>query len=201
MAAVAVAQSTTALAQSPAAPASAPAGQPQIVWLEQGAGNPYWDAQHAAAAAAGTHLGFDFKAVSGNSNPSSQAATLMQLADQGVSAIMLNAIDPTATAPSVAYAIGKGVPVINLYGVDPASTASITFDEVHVGEVAAQNALDLLTKRNGTPTGKIAVLTGSRGSRPATSAPRASRTSWPSNRACRSWMCSPPAGRPTRRHR
>ena len=46
---------------------------------------------------------------------------------------------------------------------DPASTASITFDEIHVGEVAAQNALDLLTKRNGTPTGKIAVLTGIQG--------------------------------------
>ena len=59
------------------------AERPEIVWLEQGAGNPYWDAQHAAAAAAGEDLGFDFRAVSGNSDPAQQAATLTQLVDQG----------------------------------------------------------------------------------------------------------------------
>ena len=43
--------------------------KPNIVWLEQGADNPYWDAQHKAAAEAGRRLGFTFKAVSGNNNP------------------------------------------------------------------------------------------------------------------------------------
>ena len=155
-----------AAAQSPSAGAGAsPAGGdlPQVVWLEQNAGNPYWDAQHAAAAEAGKRLGFDFRAVSGNGDPASQAATLQQLADQGVDVIMLNAIDPTATATAVQYALEHGSKVVNLYGIDPAATASVTFDEVKVGETAAKNALELLTARNGSPSGKVAILTGIQG--------------------------------------
>jgi ribose transport system substrate-binding protein len=139
------------------------AERPEIVWLEQDAGNPYWDAQHAAAAAAGEDLGFDFRAVSGNGDPASQAATLTQLVDQGVSAIMLNAIDPTATAPGVQYANESSVPVISLYAIDPNAAASVTFDEIKVGEIAAKNALTLLEARNGSPTGQVAVLTGIQG--------------------------------------
>jgi ABC-type sugar transport system substrate-binding protein len=139
------------------------AERPEIVWLEQGAGNPYWDAQHAAAAAAGEDLGFDFRAVSGNSDPASQAATLTQLVDQGVDAIMLNAIDPTATAPGVAYAAENGVPVVSLYAIDPNAAASVTFDEIKVGETAAKHALMLLEAKNGTPTGQIAILHGIQG--------------------------------------
>ena len=45
-------------AASAACPALAQDELPEIVWLEQGAGNPYWDAQHQAAAAAGEDLGF-----------------------------------------------------------------------------------------------------------------------------------------------
>jgi ABC-type sugar transport system substrate-binding protein len=134
--------------------------KPTIVWLEQGAGNPYWDAQHAAAAEAGRRLGFDFKAVSGNLDPADQAATLKQLADQGVSVIMVNAIDPKAVEPSIKYAMGKGVPVVFLYGSNPDSAASITFDEIHSGEVAAEQAVKLLTERYGKPEGQIGVLTG-----------------------------------------
>jgi ribose transport system substrate-binding protein len=139
------------------------AERPEIVWLEQGAGNPYWDAQHAAAAAAGEDLGFDFRAVSGNSDPAQQAATLTQLVDQGVSAIMLNAIDPSATAEGVAYAAEQGVPVISLYAIDPNAAASVTFDEIKVGETAAKHALTLLEAKNGSPTGKVAILQGIQG--------------------------------------
>jgi ribose transport system substrate-binding protein len=160
--AMAASLGTAALAQSPSAAAPAD-GKPQIVWLEQGAGNPYWDAQHNAAAAAGAKLGFDFKAVSGNLDPAQQAATLRQLVDQGVSAIMLNAIDPTATEPAVQYANEKGVPVVSLYAIDPNASASVTFDEVKVGETAAKYAVKLLTDRYGEAKGKVAVLTGIQG--------------------------------------
>jgi ribose transport system substrate-binding protein len=139
------------------------AERPEIVWLEQGAGNPYWDAQHAAAAAAGEDLGFDFRAVSGNSDPAQQAATLTQLVDQGVGAIMLNAIDPAATAEGVAYAAEQGVPVISLYAIDPNAAASVTFDEIKVGETAAKHALTLLEQKNGSPTGQVAILQGIQG--------------------------------------
>ena len=67
---------------------------------------------------------FDFRAVSGNGDPPSQAATLTQLVDQGVRAIMLNSIDPTATVPGIAYANEKGVPAVNLYGIEPTATAT-----------------------------------------------------------------------------
>lgn len=69
------------------------ASEPSIVWLEQGAGNPAWTEQHNAAAEAGRRLGYTFKAVSGNLNPTDQANILKQLVDQKPSAIILNAID------------------------------------------------------------------------------------------------------------
>jgi ABC-type sugar transport system substrate-binding protein len=137
--------------------------KPEIVWLEQGAGNPYWDAQHQAAQAAGDDLGFSFRAVSGNQDAAQQAATLTQLVDQKPAAIMLNAINPEATEPGVLYAKEQGVPLINLYSIDPNATANVTFDDRKEGEIAAKNALKLLEERNGTPTGTIAVLHGQLG--------------------------------------
>src|ERR671937_205242 len=139
---------------------AAPAKKPNIVWLELGAGNPYWDAQHKAAAEAGRRLGFDFKAVSGNLNPSTQSSILRQLADQHVTVVMLNPVDPKALVPAIKYAQSKGVPVLTLYGVNPPAKASITVDEVRDGRVAAINALGLLKQRYGKAEGTIGILHG-----------------------------------------
>lgn len=142
------------------AAAATSATRPNVVWLEQGAGNPYWEAQHRAAAEAGRRLGFKFRAVSGNLNPSDQANTMRQLVDQGVDLIMLNAIDPKAMAPALTYAKQKGVKVVNLYGIEPKATASVTFDEIRTGRVAAKVTAQLLKQRYGNVSGEVAVLTG-----------------------------------------
>src|SRR5919205_734437 len=76
--------------------------------LTAGAGNPYWEAQHRAAAEAGRRLGFTFKAVSGNLNPQDQANIMRQLVNQHPTVIMLNSIDPKAMVPAVTYAKSKG---------------------------------------------------------------------------------------------
>src|SRR3954468_15792939 len=134
--------------------------KPSIIWLEQGAGNPYWEAQHKAAAEAGRRLGFSFKAVSGNLNPQDQANIMRQLVDQKPTVIMLNAIDPKAMGPALAYAKGKGVKVLNMYGVDAKATSSVTFDEIRTGRVAAKVTLGLLKQRYGSAKGEVAVLSG-----------------------------------------
>jgi len=134
--------------------------KPSIVWLEQGAGNPYWEAQHRAAAEAGRRLGFSFKAVSCNLNPQDQANIMRQLVDQHPTVIMLNAIDPKAMVPALNYAKAKGVKVLNMYGVAPKATASVTFDEIRTGRVAAKVTLDLLKQRYGSVKGEVAVLSG-----------------------------------------
>ena len=134
--------------------------KPSIIWLEQGAGNPYWEAQHKAAAEAGRRLGFRFKAVSGNLNPQDQANIMHQLVDQKPTVIMLNSIDPKAMAPALAYAKQKGVKVLNMYGVDGKATASVTFDEIRTGRVAAKVTLGLLKQRYGSAKGEVAVLSG-----------------------------------------
>src|SRR5437868_8510578 len=136
------------------------ADPPSVVWLEQGAGNPYWEAQHKAAAEAGRRLGFSFKAVSGNLNPQDQANIMHQLVDQKPTVIMLNAIDPKAMAPALLYAKQKGVKVLNMYGVDGKATASVTFDEIRNGRVAAKVTLDLLKQRYGSAKGEVAVMSG-----------------------------------------
>ena len=86
-------------------PAATAAKEPSIIWLEQGAGNPYWDAQHKAAAVAGQKFGYTFRAVSANLSSSTQAALLRQLVDQKPSAIILNAIDPKAMTAHPLYGV------------------------------------------------------------------------------------------------
>jgi len=136
------------------------AKKPSIVWLELGSGNPYWDAQHKAAATYGSHVGFSFKAVSGQSNPSTQSATLKQLADQGVDVVMLNPVDPKALVSAVKYARSKGTKVLSVYAVEPGANSSIVFDEIRSGRVAAKYAVQLLKQRYGKVSGTIAVLEG-----------------------------------------
>lgn len=142
--------------------AAPPLPRPLIVWLEQGAGNPYWDAEHRAAAEAGRRLGFRFKAVSGNLEASDQAAILRQLVDEReADLVMVNALDAKTIGPSLLYARAKRVPIVFLYGRDSRATASIGFDEIRSGQLAAKQALGLLRRHKVPRT--IAVLGGIRG--------------------------------------
>jgi ribose transport system substrate-binding protein len=136
------------------------AAKQSIVWLELGSGNPYWDAQHQAANTYLTSLGFSFKSVSGQGKPESQSATLRQLADQGVNVVMLNPVDPKALVPAVKYAESKGTKVLSVYASMPSANASVVFDEIRSGRIAAQNAIGLLKQRYGKVSGKVAVLEG-----------------------------------------
>src|ERR1043165_8383964 len=120
-----------------------------IVWLELGSGNPYWDAQHQAADAYLTPLGYSFKSVSGQGKPESQSATLRQLADQGTNVVMLNPVDPKALVPAVKYARSKGTKVLSVYATMPSANSSVVFDEIRSGWVAAKYAATLLKKRYG----------------------------------------------------
>jgi ribose transport system substrate-binding protein len=141
----------------------ASAAKPMIYWLEQGAGNPYWNAQHLAAAQAGKRLGYNFKSFSGNLSATDQAAILKQLANQKPALIMLNSIDPATIVPSIKYAESKGVPVLSLYSNIPQATASIGFNEIRSGQLAAKEAATFLKQRYGKITGTIGVLGGVQG--------------------------------------
>lgn len=157
---VAVATGTASATTEPPPSDSGPTSGLEIVWVEQGAGNPYWDAQHAAAAEAADRLGFDFRVVSGDLDPAVQASVVQQTVDQHPDAIMVNAIDPSAIAEAYQYAADNDVPIVNLYGLDENATASITFDEIRTGEMMAEYALGLLEARYGEPSGDVTVLTG-----------------------------------------
>lgn len=156
----AVALGMAAVAASGGAIAASASKKPLIIWLEQGAGNPYWTAQHLGAADEGLKLGYNFKAVSGNLSSSDQAAILKQLVNQKPGAIILNAIDPAAMVPSLEYATRKGVPVLSIYADIPQATASVEFNENRSGRIDAQYAVKLLTERYGSPKGTIAILLG-----------------------------------------
>jgi ABC-type sugar transport system substrate-binding protein len=140
---------------------AAPSAMPEIVWLAQGAGNPYWDAQRRAAEEAGRRLGFRLRWLSGNLNPSDQAAIFRQLVDERVDLVMVDAIDPRILGPSLSYAKARKVQTVFLNGVDSRAMASIRFDEIRSGQVAAAQALKQLERYH--VSGKIAVLAGIRG--------------------------------------
>jgi ABC-type sugar transport system substrate-binding protein len=160
LAALALAALGVAVAVPSLSLASTKQSKPSIVWLELGSGNPYWDAQHKAAAAYGAHAGFTFKSVSGQGKPESQSATLRQLADQGVDVVMLNPVDPKALVSAVKYARSKGTKVLSVYANMPSANASVVFDEIRSGRVMAKYSLSLLKQRYGKVSGKVAVLEG-----------------------------------------
>src|SRR5262249_57506183 len=110
---------------------------------------PYWEAQHEAANAYLSSLGYSLKSVSGQGKPESQSATLRQLADQHVNVVMLNPVDPKALVPAVKYAESKGTKVLSVYASMPSANSSVVFDEIRSGRVAAQYALGLLKQRYG----------------------------------------------------
>jgi ribose transport system substrate-binding protein len=143
---------------------AASSSEPTVYWLEQGAGNPYWTAQHDAAAIAGQRLGFKFEAFGvANETATDQASMLKEEAAQKPSLIMVNAIDPATILPSIKYSLSIGVPVLSLYSVIPQATASVLFNEERTGQLAAQQAASFLKERYGKLTGTIAVLGGTEG--------------------------------------
>jgi ribose transport system substrate-binding protein len=163
-AALAVASlSTACMSLAVVSGAEAATPKPSIVWLEQGSGNPYWSAQHAAGQVACQRLGCTFKAVSGNGNPGDQSSIMRQIVNEHPTLIMLNAIDPASMVPSIKYAKSKGVKVLNMYGIAPQANASVQFDENRTGMIAAQVTVALLDKRYGAPKGQVAILAGTLG--------------------------------------
>jgi ABC-type sugar transport system substrate-binding protein len=155
--------STASMSLAVAGGAEAATAKPSIIWLEQGSGNPYWTAQHAAGQVACQRLGCTFKAVSGNGNPGDQSSIMRQLVNEHPTLIMLNAIDPASMVPSIKYAESKGVKVLNMYGVAPQATASVQFDENRTGMIAAQVTIALLKQRYGAAKGQVAILAGTLG--------------------------------------
>jgi ABC-type sugar transport system substrate-binding protein len=132
----------------------------KIVWLELGAGNPYWTDQHNAAAVIANRAGYSFQAVSGNLDPSYQANELKTLAAEHPSVIMVNPLDPATMGPALKYAKQKGVPVLSLYAPMSGATASVYYNEIRSGKIDAKYAVTLLKQRYGQPEGQVAVLEG-----------------------------------------
>ena len=102
---IAAAAVSSTFAAPTAGASAATASKPTVYWLEQGAGNPYWTAQHSAAAIAAKQLGMNFKVFGvANETPSDQSSMLEQEADQKPSLIMVNSLDPATLVPAIKYA-------------------------------------------------------------------------------------------------
>jgi ABC-type sugar transport system substrate-binding protein len=108
---------------------------------------------------------------------------------------MLNPVDPKALVPAVKYARARNEG-LSVYATMPSANASVVFDEIRSGRVAAEYAATLLKKRYGKLTGKVAVLEESSANRRATCAQ--GFIDWMKAHGVRSRPHSPRTGPPTR---
>jgi ribose transport system substrate-binding protein len=129
-----------------------------VDWVQLGDNNPFWTAENDGAAAAAKHLGFSFKAISGNLSESLQSTELEQLANEHVNAALITAADPAAMTTAFSYAKSHGLPVVSLYSADSLAAMSSGFAEEVVGHTMAVYSANLLKERYGSVKGTVAVL-------------------------------------------
>jgi len=85
------------------------------------------------------------------------------LINQKVDAISINPLDAKAFGPSMDKAKAAGIPVVCLFSVIPGCKTTLGFKEVDNGRQVGEYAVQLLTKKYGSPKGEVAVLLGALG--------------------------------------
>ncbi len=131
--------------------------------VQLGTDNPFWIAQVAGGQEAARRYGFDLKVTSGEGDVTKQVQAFEDLVNQGVNAISINPLDTKAFGPSMDKAKAANIPVVCLFSKIDGCVSVLGFEEHTNGELVAQYAVQLLTKKYGEPKGEVAILLGALG--------------------------------------
>ncbi len=131
--------------------------------VQLGTDNPFWIAQVAGGQEAARRYGFDLKVTSGEGDVTKQVQAFEDLVNQGVDAISINPLDAKAFGPSMDKAKAASIPVVCLFSQMDGCATVLGFEEHTNGELVAQYAVQLLTKKYGSPKGEVAILLGALG--------------------------------------
>ncbi len=131
--------------------------------VQLGTDNPFWIAQVAGGQEAARRYGFDLKVTSGEGDVTKQVTAFEDLVNQGVDAISINPLDAKAFGPSLQKAAAAHIPVVCLFSAMDGCATVLGFQETANAGMVGQYAVQLLTKKYGSPKGKIAILLGALG--------------------------------------
>ena len=118
--------------------------------------------------------GFNYIWADAGADPSKQLSDIEDLLAQKPDILIVDPVESEACTPCVDMAAEADVPLITIDRAVNAEigtgtyVANIEQDFVDVGRLAAQYAVDYLTEKNGSASGKVLLITGTVGSSPNT---------------------------------
>ena len=117
-----------------------------------------WKIDEAAMVAAIEAAGNTYVSADAQSSSEKQLADIEALIAQGVDALVINAWDKDAIGPAIELAAAEGIPVVGYDRlIEDARTFYLTFDNIGVGRIIAENVLAA------APTGNYAIIKGDPG--------------------------------------
>ncbi len=117
-----------------------------------------WKIDEAAMVAAIEAAGNEYISADAQSSSEKQLADIEALIAQGVDALVINAWDKDAIGPAIELAAAEGIPVVGYDRlIEDARTFYLTFDNIGVGRIIAENVLAA------APEGNYAIIKGDPG--------------------------------------
>ncbi len=117
-----------------------------------------WKIDEAAMVAAIEAAGNTYVSADAQSSSEKQLADIEALIAQGVDALVINAWDKDAIGPAIELAAAEGIPVVGYDRlIEDARTFYLTFDNIGVGRIIAENVLAV------APEGNYAIIKGDPG--------------------------------------
>ncbi|MAU21920.1 MAG: autoinducer 2 ABC transporter substrate-binding protein [Martelella sp.] len=133
--------------------------KPQVAFVPQLIGIPYFNAMEEGGNAAGQELGVDFIYTGPvDTNPVDQLQIVQNLINQGVGAISVSVLDASSIAPVVEEAAKKGIKLFTSDSDAPDSGRAVYVAQA-TDEGLGSTIIDELVKRVG-PDAKIGIVSG-----------------------------------------
>jgi ABC-type sugar transport system substrate-binding protein len=155
-----------------AAPAKAASGKGVIAYSQSGMENEWRAMNTKEMEKAVKAAGYDFVWTNANGDAAKQLADVESLLAQKPALLVIAPLEYEALAPVPGMANKAGIPLIvvdrALKG-DPGKDnylALLTTDFVDTGRQVGKNVVDVLTKKNGAPKGKLLHVMGTKGASP-----------------------------------
>jgi ABC-type sugar transport system substrate-binding protein len=122
--------------------------------------HPFHLGEVEGAKEAARRNGFTIEITSGDGDVTKQVKAFDNMVEKGVDAISVNCIDVTAFTNSFARAKEKGIPVVVLHSKAAGTVCTVGFDEYQLSKEVGEYAVKLLTGKNGSARGEVALLAG-----------------------------------------
>ncbi|MFC5679603.1 sugar ABC transporter substrate-binding protein [Aeromicrobium endophyticum] len=132
--------------------------------------NPYFTGLIKGLEKGATSHGFKLLQTNSNGDNNTQVNDIQNLITKGAKYIVISPADASAIVPAVKAAKAAGATVIAISDTIKSDDVQFTvaMNHVTIGEQSAQGIVDFLTKKNGSPSGKILDIQGIAGSSAAT---------------------------------